>query len=119
MRQFDLVMSPCITVGHIVCESTLVVDHRDGWLVELTLDEGLEADVRLGLNSTTGRRASDKGILPIKLENYLELLDWTGRLLRSDKAGSIPSHLAHILDRLGIKRSIWQDLITNYHEWFG
>ncbi len=33
-------------VGHVVCESTLVVDpvdHRDGWLVELTLDEGLEA----------------------------------------------------------------------------
>jgi hypothetical protein len=33
------------------------------------------------------RRASNKGFLPLKLERYLELLDWTGRQTRPDKRG--------------------------------
>ena len=34
--------------------------------------------------------------------DYLELLDWTGRAIRSDKRGSIPEHLLPILTRLGM-----------------
>jgi hypothetical protein len=33
---------------------------------------------------------------------YLKLLDWTGRQLRADKSGLIPSDLAPILERLKI-----------------
>ena len=55
-----------------------------------------------GYQAKEHRRASDKGVLPITLEKYLELVDWSGRQLRSDKRGSIPSHLAPILERLGI-----------------
>jgi hypothetical protein len=28
--------------------------------------------------------------LPFRLTDYLELVDWTGRMLRDDKRGSIP-----------------------------
>ena len=53
----------------------------DGWLCELTVVESPPADVRQGLQSQTPWRASDKGLLPISLQNYLSLLDWTGRQL--------------------------------------
>ena len=53
-------------------------------------------------NATAPRwRASDKGFLPMTVEQYLELLDWTGRQLKRNKRGAIPAHLAPILERLG------------------
>jgi hypothetical protein len=41
--------------------------------------------------------------VPFALEDYLELLDWTGRAIRSDKSGHIPPGHPKILDRLGIE----------------
>ena len=40
--------------------------------------------------ATEGRR----GILPLNTDQYIELVDWTGRLIREDKSGGIPDHLA-------------------------
>ena len=91
----------------------------DRWLCELTLqdrDGGL-GDVAAATGSPW--RASDKGILSLSLEKYLELLDWTGRQIRSDKRGAIPASLAPILDRLGIAREQWLDAITCFDQWFG
>jgi len=34
-------------------------------------------------------------------QDYLELVGWTGRAIREDKRGHIPSHLAPIFERLG------------------
>ena len=62
----------------------------DGWLCELTLEEGLTANVRPTTAATTRRRASDKGLLPIKLDEYLQLLDTSGRIIREGKTGAIP-----------------------------
>ena len=36
------------------------------------------------------------------VDDYLRLLDWTGRHIRDDKPGSIPQRLAPILDRLAL-----------------
>ena len=40
--------------------------------------------------------------LPFNLTDYLQLVDWSGRLLREDKKGYIPDHLPDILQRLNI-----------------
>jgi REP element-mobilizing transposase RayT len=40
--------------------------------------------------------------IPFAFDDYLELVDWTGRAIRSDKRGYIPSGHPAILDRLGI-----------------
>ncbi len=40
--------------------------------------------------------------LPIQLDRYLSLLDWTGRQLRAASQRAIPTQLAPILERLGI-----------------
>jgi hypothetical protein len=45
--------------------------------------------------------------LPYSLSGYLELLDWTGRIIRDDKRGAIPGNTPKILDRLNIEAKNW------------
>jgi hypothetical protein len=63
-------------------------------------------------------RASDQGFLPIQLEHYVMLLDWTGRQLRADKRGAIPDHLAPIMERLGLNRSNWVEIVGGFGRLF-
>ena len=53
------------------------------------------------------------------LDEYLELLDWTGRQLDPGKRGVIPDSTPPILERLGIKTDGWLKLIENMRHWFG
>jgi len=72
----------------------MALEAPDGWIGELTLEESSAASAaEWNLRSRTGRRASDKGLLPLALEKYLELLDWTGRQFRDGKRGAIPATL--------------------------
>jgi hypothetical protein len=106
------------------CEDT---ECPDGWLAELSLPEAgrgqLQSDARsstaTGQNDQPRRRASNCGLLPMSLESYLELLDWTGRRLQDGKHGAIPAHLAPILQRLGIVQSSWLDAVAEFPEKFG
>ncbi|WP_422412053.1 MULTISPECIES: transposase [unclassified Endozoicomonas] len=45
--------------------------------------------------------------LPYILHDYLELVDWSGRAVRSDKKGSNPSDIPPILTRLEIDSNEW------------
>ena len=53
-----------------------------------------------------GGKANSQG-LPFYLKDYLELVDWTGRAIRSDKSGSIPVNLEPILQRLQLQPTAW------------
>jgi REP element-mobilizing transposase RayT len=91
--------------------------HRSGWLAPIEIDE--HRDPSGPDCSGSGRRASDKGFLSsISLTRYLELLDWTGRQVRRDKAGSIPSSLRPILERLGLEPAAWCDLVRKFGRLF-
>ncbi len=105
--------------GRTLSFGTTSPESPDGWLSELTLDE--RADAWKGAHaSTSGRRASDKGLLPISLEDYLALLDWTGRQIVAGKTGAIPRNLAPILERIGIRQSDkWLELASGFHTMFG
>lgn len=46
-------------------------------------------------------------LLQYQLEDYLELVDCTGRIIRADKAGSIDSHTIAILNRLNLPCENW------------
>ncbi len=91
----------------------------DGWLCTLTIDERQRCNAECAAHSATGRRASDKGLIPLSLADYLKLLDASGRLIRDDKTASIPAKLAPILEAAGIQRDVWPDGVTKYHDWFG
>ncbi|WP_237058456.1 transposase [Microbulbifer sediminum] len=51
--------------------------------------------------------------MPFRLQDYLELVDWSGRCLREDKRGAIDSELPPILERLQIDPRHW--LYLNRH----
>lgn len=65
-----------------------------------------------------GRRASDKGFLPLTAAKYLELLDWTAREFRSEKRGVTPMETAPIFQRLGIDGAAWCELTRNFCQLF-
>ena len=45
--------------------------------------------------------------IPYYYREYLELIDWSGRVIRTDKRGAIDDHLPPILARLGIEAEYW------------
>jgi REP element-mobilizing transposase RayT len=65
-------------------------------------------------NTHPPRRCSDRGCLFMTLDQYLQLLEWTGRQTRADKAGQIPSLLEPILTRLDCSPETWLDLVQNF-----
>ena len=56
--------------------------------------------------------------LPFKYTDYLKLVDWTGRILRDDKRGTIPSDTPEILTRLNIETKHWLYLTKDFESPF-
>ncbi|HEY6644636.1 hypothetical protein [Povalibacter sp.] len=46
--------------------------------------------------------------IPFALDDYLQLVDWTGRAVRSDKNGAIDSQQPPLMKRLNIDTDAWQ-----------
>ncbi len=82
----------------------------DGWLCPVCVDGDSEA--KAGRNRN--RRASNKGYLPVGFEDYLRILDWTGRQMRSDKRGAIPQDVRPVLERVGLRSESWVDCVENF-----
>jgi hypothetical protein len=57
--------------------------------------------------------------LPFTREDYFALLDVTGRIIRDDKKGVIPSDIPPIVSRLGINPDKWIDHIQCFGRSFG
>jgi len=56
--------------------------------------------------------------LPFRLNDYLELVDWSGRILREDKKEAIPSDVPPILQRLDMDVRHWLYLTQNFEHPF-
>jgi hypothetical protein len=78
-----------------------------------------DADQPAHLLSFVGnpRREMPKG-LPFMLTDYLELVDWTGRILREDKRGYIAQEIPPILERLQIDPQHWRYLTKSFESRF-
>ncbi len=63
------------------------------------------------------RQNMPKG-LPIRLTDYLELVDWTGKIQREDKRGDIATSAPPILDQLQIDPKHWCYLCQNFESRF-
>ncbi|MFH1136843.1 MAG: transposase [Pseudomonadota bacterium] len=55
-----------------------------------------------------------QGPLDLTLDQYLDVLDWTGRQLREANKKSIPAELEPILDRLRVDSGRWLDTVQGY-----
>ena len=56
--------------------------------------------------------------LAYRVEDYIELVDWTGRQIREDKRGRIDDDQPPILERLGIETEHWLYLTQHYQSSF-
>lgn len=56
--------------------------------------------------------------LPFNLYEYLELVDWTGRCVRADKRGAIPTNVLLIMTRLNINQKDWLTVVKDFNRHF-
>lgn len=68
----------------------------------------------MGGMDTTGPAPS----IPFKFEDYLNLVDWSGRAVREDKPGAIADDIPPILKRLQINPSQWINHTARSHHRF-
>ncbi len=54
--------------------------------------------------------------LPFRLTDDLELVDWTGRIIRKDKRGAIQKSVPPVLDRLGIRVDNWMTMANKFEK---
>jgi hypothetical protein len=55
-----------------------------------------------------------KSSLPITQLDYFALVDWTGRAVRTDKRGAIPSHVKPILQKLYVNDTLASALVGHW-----
>jgi hypothetical protein len=85
----------------VQCRIEAVLSSRELPSEPLTIDEAKDD---LGpCVSQTGKRVIDKGVLPMTLVDYLQLLDWTEREMRPDKAGYTEPDVPPAITHLGLQ----------------
>jgi REP element-mobilizing transposase RayT len=55
-----------------------------------------------------------RGILPITAEEYFDLVDQSGRMIRPDKRGAMDAGLAPLLRRIGANPDAWTETISRF-----
>ena len=70
-------------------------------------------DVSIPVREFAGMRANDNDGLPFNLQDYLKLVDWSGRCVRNNKRGTIDQSSPPILLQLGIAVEEWLPTVTS------
>jgi hypothetical protein len=52
------------------------------------------------------------------LEDYMELVDWTGKAIIDGKRGIIPDQLSPIISRLQVNPDYWVGTVKNFNRFF-
>lgn len=87
---------------------------RAGWLSPIELRHDLKKSELSG----SKRRASNQGCLPMSQDQYLTLLDWTGRQTHRGKPGATPVDAPPILERLGMDPNHWLAIVRDFRKVF-
>ncbi len=58
------------------------------------------------------------GSAPISLDDYVKLLKWTARLLKSGQRSKIPKDLEVVLDQMDLNHEKWLDTVDSYERSF-
>ncbi len=53
------------------------------------------------------------------IQEYLGLLDWSGRAILKEKRGVIPENLSPILKRLNLRETGWEFMMRRFEHQFG
>lgn len=55
---------------------------------------------------------------PLSKQEYLQLVDWSGRAITSEKQNSIPPDVPAVLSRLHLKQKHWLSDMRHYGRWY-
>jgi hypothetical protein len=99
--------------GIEVSEEVVQSMERGAWMSPIP-EEG-EEPARV---SNVRRRLTDKGFLPMGFDEYLLMLEWTGRELKEGKRDPIPAGLSGILQRLHVRAETWTETVKQFGRWF-
>ena len=72
--------------------------------------------VEFGGNESSSR---PENTISFHLDDYIALVDWTGRAIRTDKRGSIPQNLAPVFERLNMTSDDWLTAISKASHAYG
>lgn len=95
-------------------------DLEDSILMEQVENLSAETNLSMSLLPLRGEE-KEEGTpkLPVSFEEYLGLLDWSGRAILKEKRGSIPEDLAPILERLNLRETGWEFMMRRFQHQFG
>lgn len=65
------------------------------------------------------RRRYEHGMLDAEVDEYLVILDHSGRVIRQGKRGAIPAGLPPILERLNVDADRWREILHDVGRLFG
>ncbi|MFT5422039.1 MAG: REP element-mobilizing transposase RayT [Candidatus Endobugula sp.] len=99
-------IKPKFTLGHEIAEATLPSLKLHHF--ETPIKPLLHFDGAITQATQTG--------IPFSWEDYVVLVDWTGRVVREDKRGAINNQLPPILERLSIETNIWIKNATQFEQ---
>jgi len=87
--------------------------------IQLRIKAAIKGDQPVALLPFIGNEHQQKSTgIRFSLQDYLALIDETGRILRDDKRGSINTKTANILTRLHISDESWLKLTTDFETIF-
>jgi REP element-mobilizing transposase RayT len=94
-------------------------EHSEHTSIQLRIRAALKSEHPKNLLPFIGneRKNQPKGIA-FSLQDYLELVDDTGRIIRNDKRGAISTNSAKLLTRLNIPQDNWLKLTTEFGKLF-
>lgn len=56
--------------------------------------------------------------LPYRLEDYLQLVDWSARMVDPNKRGAMDEKAPEMIQRLGLDENRWQKALNGFHKGF-
>jgi REP element-mobilizing transposase RayT len=95
------------------------LEHSDHTSIQLRIKAALKGEQPRHLLPFIGHEQENQltGIA-FSLQDYLELVDDTGRMIRNDKRGAISNNSAKLLTRLNIPQDNWLKLTTEFGKLF-
>jgi REP element-mobilizing transposase RayT len=76
-------------------------------------------EIVVPLRALKSRERTTTNAVPFGLQDYLQLVDWTGRMIRTDKPGAIELTLPPILERLRVDAEAWRKAMRPHGNVFG
>ena len=87
-------------------------------LFEATKEQASDQKIASVVNRADVRKRWRHGFLPMTIDEYLTVLDWTARQVAPGKSGAMDASLPPILERLKLSPLLLVQMISNFDKWF-